>query len=441
MNPWLWAPLPPAAPPLPILTLSGQQRRDQVLAAAKAVWDVKQERQLAATKIVDTPEQLSELVDTLWLCGGLVPMVVMDCEGFNDYRLECDVIEIYHIPSDHLYLIDIFVLGTDILNLRSAVHKYTLAAFLESDAHLKLIYDCRQDSNALFMSYNIQLDGVVDLSLMVTELRRRHDPAFHHRVSVDDAIKIRLRNTDIIGEFEHQAIKEAKSARNFMGILEAWAQRPLDNRLVRYSQDVRLMGVLYVQSLAVHYTGSPTNLQSWQTILNDSYFDARMASTARFQRDSIRSVETPWSPRYWIDPLAGHPQLVARRQSSFQAKISARRIQGHKIRIPNPPEPSAAELRRAQSFTARRPSMTLSPSFLRELRGEPEETAETEAAESDVSWTMPTVTVAPGTDPTIAAAIVAQIIEERPVERLMSAPADMEANLGRYLYPSSSRWV
>lgn len=313
------------------LTEDVLRQRQEAKAQRQDVWLTKQ--QARVTKILDTREAVNELLVKLEQACGTSPAFVVDCEGFNRYRLECDVMELYHISEDILYLLDVWVLGKDVFDWISPGYDFSIRDFLESPGHIKLMYDCRQDANALKMSYDISLQGVADLSLMVTDLRGRSsqwNQGWHHRVSVEEAIKEYLRGRNLICEFEYQAMLDAKDGRRRLAGHEVFAIRPLDSALIEYTQDVRLMGVMFQRCLQKHYKGA--NSFEWDAILGVSDRDASHAGTDLFNRESARGQETPWSDpkHYFADPFEKWSDIKAERAQKFEAEISSRRAIGHK---------------------------------------------------------------------------------------------------------------
>jgi exonuclease 3'-5' domain-containing protein 1 len=70
------------------------------------------------------------------------------------------------VPSRKtVYLIDIYRLGNEAFSTVNS-DKKSLKFILESPVVLKVLFDVRHDSDALFSLYGISLDGIRDVQLM-----------------------------------------------------------------------------------------------------------------------------------------------------------------------------------------------------------------------------------------------------------------------------------
>lgn len=311
-DPANWAPSPP---PLTAAQLA-QIEQDRI--AREDASDVARDAQV--TRWIDSEHELLSLLAQLEQCGGVVPDVVVDCEGFNYYRLECDVMEIYHIPSKVLYLIDVNGLTGDCFDMRTLTG-FTLKKFLESPTQLKLFYDCRMDSRALYQSYDINLKGVFDLSLMMTKWRMRrkgNDQA--HRVGVDTVVD-ELHEKDVITYNDTRAYSRSKGG---IRQSEAWARRPLDPLMIAYSQDLRIMATLF-QYLQGSFYGTP----DWADIIDKSWHDVAFGRSFRFS--GRKTEESPWSIGYYDDNRDA--RCLREVWHDFRAEIRMRRLNGHAMQL------------------------------------------------------------------------------------------------------------
>ena len=62
----------------------------------------------------------------------------------------------------------------DVLKLGQAVFSSGLGEILEDKSRKKLMFDCRQDSDALWHQFNVKLTGVLDLQLLEIIYRREN---------------------------------------------------------------------------------------------------------------------------------------------------------------------------------------------------------------------------------------------------------------------------
>lgn len=79
-----------------------------------------------------------------------------------------------YVPSrKSVYLIDVYRLGHEAFSTVNS-DKKSLKSILESPVFLKVFFDVRHDSDALFSLCGISADGIRDVQLM--ELGTRNDP-------------------------------------------------------------------------------------------------------------------------------------------------------------------------------------------------------------------------------------------------------------------------
>ena len=113
--------------------------------------------------------------------------IAVDCEGFNLSR--DGTLDILSISTRHqdVYLFDIAKLGA--LAFVSGLKRLLES---DSDTKTKLMYDCRNDSDALMHLYNVKLAGVLDLQLLEIIHRRRKGQKYEflrgHKKSLDEYV-------------------------------------------------------------------------------------------------------------------------------------------------------------------------------------------------------------------------------------------------------------
>jgi len=93
--------------------------------------------------------------------------VAFDCEGVNLSRVgSVEIISICFTPNE-VFLVDAKVMDATILK--------AVKELFESDKVVKIIHDCRMDSDALFHSHGIKLANVHDTSCFHAKITGRHD--------------------------------------------------------------------------------------------------------------------------------------------------------------------------------------------------------------------------------------------------------------------------
>ncbi len=119
-----------------------------------------------ASSIIDSPATIASLLDTLAALPTSPPSLYLDLEGTNLSRHgSISIIELFVLPQNHVYLVDVHVLGEKAFSTQSSDGR-TLKAILESSDIPKAFFDVRNDSDALYSHFNISLAGVQDIQLL-----------------------------------------------------------------------------------------------------------------------------------------------------------------------------------------------------------------------------------------------------------------------------------
>ena len=122
---------------------------------------------VVSTKFVDSLSTLQELLDTLELIPDSSPPLSIDLEGVNLGRNgSISILSLYAVHLGIIYLVDVHTLGEAAFSSPRPGQDTSLRAILESPSIKKVIFDVRNDSDALYSHYGISLAGVQDLQLM-----------------------------------------------------------------------------------------------------------------------------------------------------------------------------------------------------------------------------------------------------------------------------------
>ncbi|KAM7211991.1 hypothetical protein V8F06_012620 [Rhypophila decipiens] len=133
--------------------------------------------------IVDTPEAVSHLVDIICLevvnrqttsDVPQVPALYIDIQTVDDsnqghgtQRSCVSLLQIYLLPREHIYLVDVQTLGRQgAFETSGPTHGQSLQSLLESATISKVFFDVRTDAEILYHRYGVALGGVQDLQLM-----------------------------------------------------------------------------------------------------------------------------------------------------------------------------------------------------------------------------------------------------------------------------------
>lgn len=123
-------------------------------------------------EVVDSSASLQCLLRTLLHVPTPSLPLYIDLEGIKLGRHGSISILTLYVHPETIYLIDIYKLRETAFTTALA-NGVTLQKILESPSITKVIFDARNDSDALFAHYKISLDGVQDLQLMELATRKR----------------------------------------------------------------------------------------------------------------------------------------------------------------------------------------------------------------------------------------------------------------------------
>lgn len=198
------------------------------------------------TQWIDTLPALSKVVDALTGLPVDRPSLYIDLEGQNLSRYgTISILQIHVRPTNTTYLIDVQSLGGKCFSTPGEA-RWTLKAILESPYIPKVFFDVRSDSDALFVIFDITLNGVVDLQLMEFATRPHQEKKWvqglekcvRYHATFSRFEKLRWNTTKEQGR--------ALFAPELGGSFQAFHQRPLAPVLLEYcAQDVSVMPCLW----------------------------------------------------------------------------------------------------------------------------------------------------------------------------------------------------
>lgn len=121
---------------------------------------------------IDTSASLVAFLNGLPDCKGQPPSLYVDREGNNLSRHgTLSIVTILVQPQSQTYLIDVTTLGR-IAFTTEATNGLTLKAILESPDIIKVFFDIRNDSDALYSLHDIHVQDIEDLQLFELAARK-----------------------------------------------------------------------------------------------------------------------------------------------------------------------------------------------------------------------------------------------------------------------------
>ncbi|KAJ4125308.1 hypothetical protein NW768_008924 [Fusarium equiseti] len=194
---------------------------------------------------VDTEAAVSKLVDALDGLKKGPASIFIDLEGVNLSRHgTISIMQIYDAVDKCVYLVDIHTLGAKCFSTEGKDRR-TLKHVLEDNTIVKVFFDVRNDSDALYAHFKIDLAGIHDLQLMEVATRT------YSRILLNGLAKCIDRDAPLTDrERENMLDVKAKGRALFLpsqgGSYEVFNQRPLPDSLKLYCvHDVQVLPRLY----------------------------------------------------------------------------------------------------------------------------------------------------------------------------------------------------
>ena len=181
---------------------------------------------------IDTEEKFSIAIEEVRKAIQKGETIAVDCEGVELLISRFGSVTLINIAvRGQVYLIDVLKIG-------NAAYDGGLRSILEDKSINKLMFDCREDADALKHLHNVRLDGVLDVQLLEVMNRIRHTGYTKIRslmhclelfVSDKTMIEVKLKG------------KSSMSQDN-----KLWEKRPLSEEMLKYASiDIRAIFKLY----------------------------------------------------------------------------------------------------------------------------------------------------------------------------------------------------
>ena len=167
-------------------------------------------------------------------------LLAVDCEGVSLSRKGALTV-ITVATEEKAYIFDVLKLGQNVFTAE-------LGEILEDKTREKLMFDCRQDSDALWHQFNVKLTGVLDLQLLEVLYRREK----HATAAIQSSTKYKRRRRsqrteeveniygfrrciDLYVQPDGDLIKIKDRGRRLAQYdKEVWKKRPLSDELLQY---------------------------------------------------------------------------------------------------------------------------------------------------------------------------------------------------------------
>ncbi|KAI0125271.1 ribonuclease H-like domain-containing protein [Xylariales sp. AK1849] len=195
--------------------------------------------------MVDTEKSLSHVLDTLEDLPTSPPSLYIDLEGINLSRLgSISILQLHVLPLNKTHLIDVHTMKETAFTTPNSKGR-TLKGILESDFTLKVFFDIRNDSDALFSHYGVRVAGIVDLQLMELATRtfpRKFIVGLGKCIERDSGLTLSERTTWLVSKEKGLKLFAPEKG----GSYEVFNQRPLAEGIRDYClEDVRFLPRLW----------------------------------------------------------------------------------------------------------------------------------------------------------------------------------------------------
>lgn len=118
-----------------------------------------------AYSFIDNEDSLRTALRHMSSCLSNHTSLYLDAEGHKLGRFgTLDMLQLHVLPTQQTLIVDVFTLQQE--SFITHVDGFSLKSVLESENIVKVVFDVRNDSDAMFSHFGINLQGVIDLQLM-----------------------------------------------------------------------------------------------------------------------------------------------------------------------------------------------------------------------------------------------------------------------------------
>jgi exonuclease 3'-5' domain-containing protein 1 len=168
--------------------------------------------------------------------------IAVDCEGVDLSRTGKLCLLQVGLTNGTVYIFDITLLGSQAFNVSAG--NTSLKVILESSAILKIMFDLRNDSEALYHQYGVSLNNAFDVQLSELAIRRTTGGQTKFLNGLQRVIENHLEVDQTTMALKASLTKRFSSKNGFD--IGMWDRRPLEPNALEYAAaDVRLLFPLH----------------------------------------------------------------------------------------------------------------------------------------------------------------------------------------------------
>lgn len=245
--------------------------------------------------LVDTKAKLRLFLDLLSNAPLTTSHLYCDLEGIRLSRHgSISIVTIYFPPLDKVYLIDVHALREFAFSTPTK-EGVSLKSIFESPKIVKVFFDVRNDSDALYSLYGVAMAGVKDIQLM--ELGSRYG-GLENRKYVAGLAKCIARNSQLSPE-ERSRCSEIKERGVKMfapekgGSYEVFNRRPMAKEILEYcALDVTVLPKLYEVYNRILSQGHKSDWR--KRVEHETLERVRLSQSEEYQPEGPHKVLGPW---------------------------------------------------------------------------------------------------------------------------------------------------
>jgi exonuclease 3'-5' domain-containing protein 1 len=246
--------------------------------------------QSMSSTIIDNAEALAGFIAKLDNLPRKPPSLYVDLEGANLSRNgSVYILQIYLSTENHTYLVDICTLGKTAFSTPCST-KQTLKSIFEDPAIPKVLFDVRNDADALYAHFGVELSCVHDLQVMEVATRPRHRRGIVNGLG-------KCIEYDAGMTYAQRSLWKSTKDKGVMlfapergGSYEVFRKRPLSEEIKAYCiQDVVWLPVLYTR-----YRTALSEAQ-WREVLGFSEDRAAFSRLPGYKPHGRHKALSPWS--------------------------------------------------------------------------------------------------------------------------------------------------
>lgn len=239
--------------------------------------------------LVDTESSVLALINVLQALPKGAPCLYVDLEGVSLSRHgSISIVTLFVQPHNCVYLVDVHKLQAAAFNT-AAADGTTLKSVFESPDIIKVFFDLRNDSDALFHHYGVRLSGVEDIQLMENAGRpasqRTYVNGLGRCINQDAPISaVQMRDWRAAKDIGLKLFNPLSG-----GSYEIFNQRPLNPDVERYC----VIDVQFLPLLRNLYLGRLDS--TWQRkVIDETTKRVQESQSPQYQPNSEKKKFGPW---------------------------------------------------------------------------------------------------------------------------------------------------